>query len=280
VYGADEEGIVYFSSNQENVTERHIYGIRLDGGGLGRLTHETGWHRADFSPQFDYFIHSYSNSTTPTRVTLCSSDGNTVSTLIENRMEELDNYQLSHPEFMTVTTEDGVELNARIMLPRDFDANKKYPVLISCYGGPWQVVRNNWGGKSFLWHNLFAQHGYIVFSIDNRGTTGRGKAFVNLVYGDLGKWAVHDHIEAAKYLAGLPYVDKDRIGIFGWSFGGYLTLLAMTKGAGYFSTGVAGAPVVCFRLYDTIYTERYMRSPGCMLPIVRHYLHRAVYAFS
>jgi dipeptidyl-peptidase-4 len=124
------------------------------------------------------------------------------------------------------------------------------------------MVRNSWWGKSFLWYNLLAQQGYIIFSVDNRGTGGRGKAWTNLSYGDLGRWAVHDHIEAAKYLAGLSFVDKNRIGIRGWSFGGYLTLLAMTKGAEYFAAGVAGAPVTDWRLYDNIYTERYMGLPA------------------
>jgi len=262
-YDVDEkEGVVFYASNQEEITERHIYRVQLNGTNKKRLTENPGWHRPDFSPDHYYFIDSWSNFHTPRRWTLHSPNGKRIRMLVENEMPVLENYELSYPELLHITTEDGAELQASMIKPADFDKNRKYPVLVSCYGGPGgQIVRNVWRGKRFLWYNFLAQHGYIIFSVDNRGTGGRGKAQANIVYRDLAKWAVHDHIEAAKYLTGLPYVDQNRLGIWGWSFGGYLTLLAMTKGADYYTTGVAGAPVACWRLYDNIYTERYMGLP-------------------
>jgi dipeptidyl-peptidase-4 len=146
--------------------------------------------------------------------------------------------------------------------PANFDSSKKYPVLVYGYGGPGsQMVVDRWGSTRTFWHQYMTEHGYIVFCVDNRGTGGRGKAFKDLSYLDLGKWSVHDQIEGAKYLANLPYVDASRLGFWGWSGGGYLTCMMMTKGAGYFKAGVAVAPVTDFHLYDAIWTERYMGSP-------------------
>jgi dipeptidyl-peptidase-4 len=263
LFGVDEERrMVYYRSNQEDIKECHIYGVGLDGEGITRLSDKVGWHNAKFSPDYGCFINDWSDYSIPGKKLLCSSDGQTIRTLIDNKIPILDEYELSYPEYISIVTSDGTKLNASIIKPANFNPGTKYPVLVKCYGGPGsQMVRNGWGGEGFLWHNIFVQEGYIIFCVDNRGTGGRGKEFVNLAYCDVAKWAVHDHIEAAKYLAGLPYVDKDRIGIWGWSFGGYLTLLTMTKGADYFATGVAGAPVVCWQLYDNIYTERYMGLP-------------------
>jgi len=180
----------------------------------------------------------------------------------ENKIEALKDYKMSQHEFLTFTTTDGVTLNAFMIRPLDFDAAKKYPVLMHTYGGPGsQIVRNAWGGNTYLWHQMLAQKGYLIFGVDNRGTGARGKAFKNLIYRHLGQWEVHDQIEAAKYLASLPYVDKQRIGIWGWSYGGYMASLTLLLGADYFKTAVAVAPVTHWRYYDTIYTERYMDLP-------------------
>ncbi len=264
IYGADDaRGLVYFNANKDTPLEWHIFRVNLQGKNLKRLSVEPGSHSANFAPDFSVFIHSYSNIVTPTQTLLARSDGHTIRTLVKNEIKALDEYELAYPEFITFTTSDGVKLNAKITKPVDFDPSKKYPVFIYGYGGPAsQLVRNSWGRvTSVLWYTLLTQKGYIIFTVDQRGTGGRGKAFKNLAYGDIGKYMINDHIEAAKYLSRLPYVDGSRIGIWGWSGGGYLTLMAMTKGADYFKAGIAVAPVSDFRLYDTIWTERYMGLP-------------------
>ncbi|MGD9488215.1 MAG: S9 family peptidase [Calditrichaceae bacterium] len=255
--------LLFFDANKDNMNENHFFSIDLKGRNLKKITHIPGWHRATFSSDYKYFFHSYSNVKTPTKYLISGINGKAIQPIEENNIEALNEYELSYPEFFMFRTEDGEMLNAMMIKPVDFDAKKKYPVLIYGYSGPEsQTVRNSWGRTTFLWHNLLAQKGYIIFTLDNRGTGGRGKAFKNLAYGDMGKWAVHDHIQGAKYLAGMPYVDKDRIGIWGWSGGGWLTLMSMTKASDYFKAGVAVAPVSDFRLYDTIYTERYLGLPS------------------
>lgn len=262
VLGVDEKNKkVFFSANREHVTQSHIYSIGLDGKNLQKLTKEEGSHQADFSPDYGAFIHIYSNLDTPPQYALVSSNGKRIRSLVENKIEALSEYDIRYPELLTFETEDGVTLQASMIKPPDFDPTKKYPVFIYGYGGPGsQMVRNGWS-RNTIWHNLIAQNDYIIFSLDNRGTGGRGKEFKNLAYGDIGKYAVGDHIEAAKYLASLPYVDKERIGIWGWSGGGYLTMMALTKGSDYFKAGIAVASVSDFRLYDTIWSERYMGLP-------------------
>lgn len=262
VAGVDEDnGWVYFTANKGSSIENHIFAVKLNGKGLHRLDSEPGWHRPMFSPKWNYFIDAFSNAKQPPVQDLCTIQGKVVRHLIQNSIDKFKEVGVAIPHYFQMTTEDGVKLNARIIKPVDFDSTKKYPVLIYGYGGPGsQMVRNSWD-YSILWYTLLTQHGYIIFTVDNRGTGGRGKAFKNLAYGDIGKYALGDHIQAAKYLAKLPYVDKTRIGIWGWSGGGYLTLMAMTKGSKYFKAGIAVAPVVDFRLYDTIWTERYMGLP-------------------
>ncbi|MCH7664119.1 MAG: S9 family peptidase, partial [Chloroflexi bacterium] len=185
-------------------------------------------------------------------------------------MEIRNEYNVVYPEFLTFETSDGVELNGYMIKPHNFDATKKYPVIVYGYGGPGsQMVVNRWatGSRSYhykqriLWSQLLTEKGYLIFCVDNRGTGGRGKRFKDLAYGDLSKWAVHDQIEGAKYLQALPYVDAERIGFWGWSGGGYLTLMMMMRGADTFKTGISVAPVSDFHLYDTIWTERYMGLP-------------------
>ncbi len=190
--------------------------------------------------------------------------------LEENKIDAVNEYGIVYPKVTKVKTTDGVKLNAYMMKPLDFDSTKKYPVVVFGYGGPGsQEIIDRWGvtgkspnlNQSFLWHNYMLQQGYLIFCIDNRGTGGRGKAFKDLVYGDLGKWAVQDQIEGKNYLASLSYVDSKRIGFWGWSGGGYLALMLMTKGAGNFKAAIAVAPVSDFHLYDDIWTERYMGLP-------------------
>lgn len=260
VYGTDGRH-VFFAANKGDVLQQHIFSVDL-AGNINRLTTSDGWHSARFSPDFKYFIDSRSTTRIPYQAILRDNGGRQIRSIYKSEIKDIDSYKISYPEFLAFKTSDGEKLYGQITKPLNFDPRKKYPVLIYCYGGPGvQVVRNAWGGSRLFWHSMLAQKGYIVFSVDNRGSNGRGKKFKNYANGDLGKWPLHDQIEGAKYLASLPYVDKSRIGIWGWSFGGYLTLMAMTKGSDYFKTGIAVAPVTDFRLYDTIYTERYMDKP-------------------
>ncbi len=269
VIGVDEGGgWVYFYGKKESPGHRDIYRVTLGSGPVQRVsTYLDGWHEANFAPDFQHFVAFASNVQTPTQVSLRKADGKMVHMLEKNDIPGLAEFDLAYPEFFNIKTTDGTELNAYMIKPADFDPAKKYPVIVYGYGGPGsQMVVNRWGTGSasyhfqqrVLWPNLMTQKGYLVFCVDNRGTGGHGKAFKNLAYGDLSKWAVHDQIEGAKYLASQPYVDAKRIGFWGWSGGGYLACMIMTRATDYFTAGVAVAPVSDFRNYDTIWTERYM----------------------
>lgn len=262
-YGVNEkEKTVYFTSSEVSPMERQIYSIRLDGSKKKQLTKETGSHSANFSPTFEYYIEYFSNVDTPTKVRMMSGDAKLIRVMEENEIAALKEYQLPKTTFFSFTTSDGQSLNASILKPADFDSTKKYPVLFYTYGGPGsQVVRNSWGGGNYLWYAMLAQKGYLVFMVDNRGTGFRGSKFKKITYHNLGKWEVNDQIEGAKYLATLPYVDKDRIGIWGWSYGGYMSCMTILLGADYFKTAIAVAPVTNWKFYDTIYSERYMGTP-------------------
>ncbi|HHM01456.1 MAG TPA: S9 family peptidase [Caldithrix abyssi] len=261
VYGANANHI-YFRANRERSTEWNIYRLNRKTGDIRLIAPEAGVHSANFSPDYRFFIDNWSAADTPNRSLLKKEDGAKMAALVENDLN-LEDYDFIFPEFGQFTTSDGIKLNTRTFLPANFDPAKKYPVVIYGYGGPAsQIVVNRWGRTREVWFSWLAKEGYMVFTLDNRGTGARGKAFKNLAYGDLSKYAVKDHIEGAKYLATLPYVDKERIAIWGWSGGGYLTLNCMFRGAEYFKVGMAVAPVTDFRLYDTIWTERYMGLPG------------------
>lgn len=261
VYGANANHI-YFRANRERSTEWNIYRLNRKTGDIRLIAPEAGVHSANFSPDYRFFIDNWSAADTPNRSLLKKEDGAQMAALVENDLN-LEDYDFIFPEFGQFTTSDGIKLNTRTFLPANFDPAKKYPVVIYGYGGPAsQIVVNRWGRTREVWFSWLAKEGYMVFTLDNRGTGARGKAFKNLAYGDLSKYAVKDHIEGAKYLATLPYVDKERIAIWGWSGGGYLTLNCMFRGAEYFKVGMAVAPVTDFRLYDTIWTERYMGLPG------------------
>ncbi len=264
VYGVDEKnGLVFFQANKGNIAERQLFRVRLDGTDLRQLTAKPGTHSANFSPDFKYYLHTFSNVETPPVLWLSDAGGEPVRLVRKTEIDALQEFPVAVPEFLSFVTSDGVEIKAMMTKPRDFDPGKKYPVLIYGYSGPAsQLVRNSWGRTlSRYWYTLLTQKGYIIFTLDQRGTGGRGKAFKNLAYGDIGKYALRDHIEGVRFLRSLPYVDGNRIGIWGWSGGGYLTCLALTKGADYFKAGVAVAPVTDFRLYDDIWTERYMGMP-------------------
>ncbi|HIC82825.1 MAG TPA: S9 family peptidase [Candidatus Marinimicrobia bacterium] len=255
----EENEIIYFSGKRESEVENHIYSVRFNGSKLKRLTSEQGTHSARFSPTTNFFIDSYSNFTTPSKIILRSNSGTSKRMLAETDRAQFDEYGFTYPRLINLFTNDGERLNAIITLPHNFDSMEQYPVILYNYGGPGsQMVNNRWGAGNHVFHQYFSQRGFIIFSFDNRGTGGRGKAFKDMAYGDYGKYIVKDHIEAAKYLQSLPYVDGDNIGVWGWSGGGYLTNMCMTLASDYFKAGVSVAPNVDPLLYDTIWTERYM----------------------
>jgi dipeptidyl-peptidase 4 len=258
----ESKGLVYFSAAEKSPLERRLYRVAFDGTGFTPLTKDEGTHAAVFAPNAAAFYDTYSNTATPPRQDLYRADGSRIATINENKVTELADYHLSPVEFRSVKSRDGVQLNASIIKPPDFNPQKKYPVLVYTYGGPHaQVVRNGWGGANFLWHQLMAQKGYIIFSLDNRGSAGRGHAFEAPLHFRMGAQELSDQRDGVKYLRSLSYVDANRIGIWGWSYGGYMTLHAMFEAGDDFKVGVAGGPVTDWRYYDTIYTERYLGLP-------------------
>jgi dipeptidyl-peptidase-4 len=261
IYGITNDEKIYFQTNKGKVKNRHIYCWDISRNELSKISTKSGTNAANFSPDMSILINRFSNVSAPLQVELLSNKGENIRSLLKNDNKELNEYGMVYPEFISFKTEDGVQIKAMITKPKNFNPAQKYPVLIYGYSGPAsQLVRNVWGRRG-LWNTYLTQKGYIVFTIDQRGTGGRGKAFKNLAYGDIGKYMLKDHIEGVKYLRKLNFVDGDRIGIWGWSGGGYLALMAMTKGSEYFKMGIAVAPVTDFRLYDNIWSERYMGLP-------------------
>lgn len=257
-------GLVYFTATEKSPLERqlYLYRVALDGSGFARLTKEDGTHAVSYSPTASAFYDTYSSTAAPPRQELWRADGSHVATINENKVAELVDYQLSPVEFLTVKSHDGVQLNASMIKPPGFDAQKKYPVIVYTYGGPHaQVVLNHWGGAYFLWHELMAQRGYIAFSLDNRGSAGRGHLFETPLHLRMGAQELSDQHDGVQYLKSLPYVDGRRVGIWGWSYGGHMTLHAMFEDAEDFKAGFAGGPVTDWRYYDSIYTERYLGLP-------------------
>ncbi|NNM16384.1 MAG: S9 family peptidase, partial [Bacteroidia bacterium] len=253
----------FYQSAEKSPLERHVYSINLEGK-KKNLTKQDGSNSAAFSSTMDYFLHTNTASAVAHTYAMRDGGGKEKYVLEDNEElnEALKEYDVKPVEFVSFKTSDNVELNAWMIKPPNFDANKKYPVLMYVYGGPGsQTVQNSWGGANFMWYNMLAQNGYIVVSVDNRGTGSRGEAFRNCTYKNLGHLETLDQIEAAKFLSKMPYVDADRIGIWGWSYGGYMTALCLSKGDGIFKAGISIAPVTNWRYYDTIYTERYLRTP-------------------
>jgi dipeptidyl-peptidase-4 len=260
VQSVDEaKGLVYFTAAEKSPLERHLYRVGLDGSGFARVTKEDGTHAVKFAPGASAFVDTYSNSMNPPRQDLLRADGSRVVTINENKVAELADLHLTPVEFLSVRSHDGVPLNAMMIKPPDFDAAKKYPVLVYTYGGPHaQVVLNAWEGANFLWHEMMAKRGYIIFALDNRGSAGRGHLFEEPIHFRFGAQELSDQRDGAAYLKSLPYVDGNRIGIWGWSFGGHMTLHAMFEDPEDFKVGVAGGPVTDWHYYDSIYTERYI----------------------
>jgi len=265
LYGVDEEsGVIYYQSTESSPLRRDVYSIQLDGTHKKRISTIDGNNSATFSTDFSYYMLNHSDGKTPPYITLNEQSGKLVRVLEDNaalkiRMNE---YVTSPTDFFEMKTSEGVTLNGYMMKPVDFDPSKKYPVLMYVYGGPGsQNVVDTWSGSRNLWFNYLAQKGYIIACVDNRGTGFRGADFKKVTYKQLGKYETADQIEVARWLAQKNDVDPTRIGIWGWSYGGYLSSLCIIKGADVFSMAIAVAPVTNWRYYDSIYTERYLQMP-------------------
>jgi len=263
--GYDEETkTLYYVSAENGATNRDVYSVKLNGKDKKRLSTKSGFTSFEFTPGYKYYISTYSDANTPPVYELNSINGKTVKVLEDNAAlkSKMKNYNLSTKQFFKFKTSEGVELNGWMLKPQNFDSTKKYPVYMYAYGGPGaNEVNNNWDGTDYFWHNFLNQEGYMVVCVDNRGTQGSGRQFKHSTYLQLGKLETIDQIETAKYLGSLPFVDKTRIGFQGWSFGGYMASLLISKGGDVFKTAVAVAPVTNWKYYDNIYTERFLRKP-------------------
>lgn len=257
--------VLYYISTEDSPMERHLYRVSGNGKAKVKMSLEAGWNSADMSNDAKYYVLSNSNATSPLKVSLFQNKGNKLVKVLKDNAalkERVKDFKLADKKFFTFETVDQWELNGYFLLPNEFDSTKTYPVFLYQYSGPGsQNVTNSWAGRHYYYHQMLTQKGYIVAVVDNRGTGGRGTEFKNMTYKQLGKLETEDHIEAAKFFQTLPFVDDDRIGIWGWSYGGYMSSLVMMKGAKYFKAGVAVAPVTTWRYYDTIYTERYLQRP-------------------
>ncbi|MDE6355314.1 MAG: S9 family peptidase [Prevotella sp.] len=268
LYGMDEKtGDVYFAAAQLGPQDRQILVARKDGK-IERLTNREGFNRAIFSSDFKYFINIWSDINTPNEYSIFSNTGKRLVTLIDNKAlaSKMASYDMGRREMFSLTTSEGIQLNGWMVKPADFNASKRYPVIMYQYGGPGsQQVLNRWDigmcGQGAVLEQYMAQQGYIVVCVDNRGTGARGAEFEKCTYLHLGELEARDQVETALWLGRQSYVDKDRIGIWGWSYGGWNTLMSMSEGRPVFRAGVAVAPPTDWRYYDTVYTERYMRTP-------------------
>jgi dipeptidyl-peptidase 4 len=264
--GIDEKNqSIYYLSTENSALERQLYVIGFDGKNKKALTQDKGTVLVSMSPDFKYFVRYHSSVQRPMQVDLCSLPTGKSFKKLENNQAlstTLSGYNIQTKDFFSFKTTDGNTLNGWMIKPSNFDAKKKYPVIQFVYGGPGsQMVTDVWADSYFYMYQILAEKGYIIACVDGRGTGARGRAFKHVTYANLGKYEVNDQIETARYLGSLGYIDKARIGIWGWSYGGYMASLCMMLGNDVFKAGVAGAPVTSWRYYDTIYTERYLQTP-------------------
>ena len=257
VYLDDDHSTLYFTAQKEVSTRTDLYMIKLNGKGMKRLTFGEYSHSVSMSPKGSYFITTYSNVSTPTKKAICNNDGKMLRELGDSYQKDMDDYVIAQRHLFEIPTPDGYNLPAIIMLPSGMDSTKRYPVLISIYGGPgFENISDSW--QLSMQSQALTEEGMIQFSLDHRGSGQFGKAGVNLMYHNLGKWEMNDYIEGVKWLRKQPFVDSTRICITGGSYGGYVTCMALTAGADYFPYGIANYSVTDWKLYDTHYTERYM----------------------
>jgi dipeptidyl-peptidase 4 len=262
IEGVDEaNGLIYFTATEHSHIAPHGYRIKPDGTGLTRLTTAEGSHRVDLSPANNYFIDVWNDLNTPSQVRLHDASGKLVRVIAENKVDALKQYKLGAPDLLQVKTRDGFVMEAMMIKPPDFDARKKYPVMSFTYGGPHAPqVRNGWGGQTYMFHQLLAQKGYIIWVCDNRTASGKGLESTWPVYKNFGELELRDIEDGLAWLKSQPYIDGTRIGIWGWSYGGFMTSYALTHSQS-FKIGIAGGTVADWRDYDSIYTERYMQTP-------------------
>ena len=260
----DKKGTIYYQSVENGSINRDVYTVNINGKGKKRLSSKTGTNNATFSNSFAYYINTFSNSTTPNEFTLNSAKtGKVIKNIKDNSalQSKVEGYAFTPKEFSTINV-NGNDLNMWMIKPHDFDATKKYPVFMYQYSGPGsQQVANRWNSANDYWFQMLAQQGYITVCIDGRGTGLRGRDFKKVTQKELGKYEVEDQISAAKLLGERPYLDSERIGIFGWSYGGFMSSNCLFQGADTFKMAIAVAPVTSWRFYDTVYTERYMQTP-------------------
>jgi dipeptidyl-peptidase-4 len=265
-----KNNLVYFTGRADTPTQSHLYKVGLGAGPVTKITKRSGFHEISFSDDASVYVDSFSSTNTPQQVSLHNAEGRQLTWLSENAVDEnhpLKPYQANwvKPTISSFNLEDGTELYYRLYKPHNIQgkqSEERHPVIVYQYGGPGvQVVKDSWGGNRGLLMQYWASKGYVVFSIDNRGSEARGKAFEDPLYKKMGSVELADQIEGVKFLRTLPYVDETRIGVYGHSYGGYMTLMAMFKAGDYFQAGVAGAPVTDWGLYDTHYTERFMGHP-------------------
>ncbi len=261
----EDKGIVYFTGRKDTPVENHLYAVPLSGGSINRISSQDGFHEVEFSSDAAIYVDSFSTINRPPQVSLHHADGKQITWLEENKLDSehpltpfIDGW--TKPEFGTLQTKDDATLYYRIFKPANL--KKKHPAIVFLYGGPHaQVVQNKWYGNRGLLMQYWVDQGYVVFTVDNRGSNYRGKAFEDPIYKKMGSIEVDDQVAGVEFLRTLPFVDADRIGVHGHSYGGYMTLMTMFKAPEYFKAGVSGAPVTDWRLYDTHYTERYMGNP-------------------
>jgi len=265
-YGFDSnQNVLYYQSTEQGPINRVLCSIGLNGKNKKSLSPLSGTTDAEFSNGLKYYVSAFSDANTPPIYELHSADGKLIKVLENNAdlILKMKDYSLSKKEFFSFKNTDGVELNGWMMKPSHFDPSKKYPVYMYAYNGPGSNKCNNaWDRTDFWWHSLLNQEGYVVVCVDGRGTLGRGREFKHSTYLQLGKLEVQDQIEANQYIGNLPFVDKTRIGFMGWSYGGYMASLLISKGADYFKAAIAVAPVTNWKFYDNIYTERFLRKPS------------------
>ncbi len=265
VYGfSSKDQTIYFQAAKSSPTEREIYSLNLNSNQLNEISKLKGTNDADFSTNFQYFINTHSDANHPFTFTLNNKNGEILKVLEENKNlnKKMKKFDLVEKTFFKILNEDGLDLNAWIMKPKVLDTVKKHPLLMFVYGGPGiNTVNNSWSWMNYFWFQYLVKKGFIVVSVDSRGTGYRGKEFKHSTYLQLGKLETEDQIFAAKKLGELNYIDENNIGIFGWSYGGYMSSLCISKGAEVFNSAIAVAPVTNWRFYDNIYTERFMRTP-------------------
>jgi dipeptidyl-peptidase-4 len=262
ILGIDKnDEFVYFTGNRENPIETQLYSLELKTGNIARLTQAEGTHAPNLSPDFSYFIDSYNSLKIANQIDLTTTKGVKVRTL-HTSIDPLKDYKLGETSIFTIKNKQNTDLYCRMIKPADFDPQKKYPVLVYVYGGPHsQLVTNSWLGGAGLFLNYMAQKGYLIFTLDNRGTSNRGFEFESCIHRQVGVLEMEDQLEGVNYLKSLPYVDASRIGLDGWSYGGFMTLTLLLKNPGVFKDATCGGPVIDWKWYEIMYGERYMDRP-------------------